>query len=99
MIPDWLNLNVPGYNLLTQDEKDAIMHFSLLWSLFETQVLDTSASAGSIEDKITSWYASDRLNGEEFEEFINYFTHRYIENGEPNNRFDNLHLRNKEKQN
>ena len=97
MIPDWLNLNAPGYDQLSQEEKDAIMHFSLLWSLFETQVLDTSASAGSIEDKITSWYESDRLNGEGFEEFINYFTHRYIENGEPNYRFDHLHLRNNDK--
>ena len=69
------------------------MHFSLLWSLFEAQVLNTSASANSIELKINSWNESNLLRAEEFEQFKNYFTQRYIENGEPNHRFNHLHLR------
>lgn len=49
MIQTWLNLNAPGYEELGQDEKGAIQDFSLLWSLFEAQVLNTSASADSIQ--------------------------------------------------
>jgi len=55
MLPEWLNLNAPGFEELSNEEKNAIMHFSLLWSLFEAQVLNTSASANSICSKINSW--------------------------------------------
>lgn len=99
MLPDWFNLNAPGYEDLNQEEKDAITHFSLLWSLFEAQVLNTSASANSIETKINSWNEANRLNAPEFEQFKNYFVQRYIENGVPNYRYDHLHLRNGDKPN
>ena len=99
MLPDWLNLNAPGYEELSQEEKDAIMHFSLLWSLFEAQVLNTSASANSIEAKINTWLESGLLNADDFEPFKSYFVERYIENGETNNRFEHLHLRNGDKPN
>lgn len=97
MLSDWLNLNALGYKNLTRQERDAIMHFSLLWSLFEAQVLNTSASANSIELKISSWNESSLLKAEEVEQFKNYFTQRYIENGEPNHRFNHLYLRNGDK--
>jgi len=32
----------PGFHDLSQEERDAIMHFALLWSLFEAAVLDTT---------------------------------------------------------
>ena len=70
---DWLNFNAPGYKELSQKEKDAIMHFSLLWSLFESQVLNTAASALSIEKKIKTWHKANILNQEYFEEYKNYF--------------------------
>ncbi|MCU7837968.1 MAG: hypothetical protein KZQ94_01150 [Candidatus Thiodiazotropha sp. (ex Troendleina suluensis)] len=92
MLPDWLNLNAPGYENLTQDEKDAIMHFSLLWSLFEAQVLNTSASANAIQSKIKTWHESGLIDPVEFEQFKFYFIHRYVENGELNNRFEHLRL-------
>jgi len=97
MLPGWLNLNAPGYEELSQDEKDAIMHFSLLWSLFEAQVLNTSASASSIDAKINTWFESGFLILDEFEQFKSYFVQRYIESGETNNRFNHLNLRNGDK--
>ena len=97
--PDWLNLNAPGFRDLSPEEKNAIMHFSLLWSLFEAQVLNTSASANSIEEKINTWNEAGKLNPDDFENFKSYFIQRYIENGETNNRFEHLHLRNGDKPN
>ena len=97
MLPDWLNLNAPGYENLGQDEKDAIMHFSLLWSLFEAQVLNTSASANAIHSKIGEWCEAGLVDPVEFEQFKSYFTQRYVEDGELNNRFAHLYLRNGDK--
>lgn len=97
MLSTWLDLNAPGYKDLSQEGKDAIMHFSMLWSLFEAQVLNTSASANSIEVKINAWHKGNLLNEDEFGKFKNYFIQRYIENGEPNYRFEHLHLRNGDK--
>ena len=38
---DWLQENAPGFRDLTGEERNAIMHFSLLWSLFEAKALNT----------------------------------------------------------
>lgn len=93
MVPAWLNNNAPGYENLTGEEKNAVMHFSLLWSLFEAQVLNTSASANSIEHKMAQWNNGGLINLDDFSEYKNYFVQRYIENGATNYRFDHLHLR------
>lgn len=97
MLQDWLNINAPGYDRLSNEEKDAIMHFSLLWSLFEAQVLNTSASANSIQEKINSWNERGLINSESFESFKDYFINRYVDNGELNARFPHLHLRTRDK--
>jgi hypothetical protein len=97
MLQNWLNLNAPGFEDLSQEEKDAIMYFSLLWSLFELQVLNTSATANSIETKFNTWHGDGLLNVEEFEQFKNYFIQRYMEKGELNYRFEHLHLRGQDK--
>lgn len=97
MLPEWLNLNAPGFEGLSNEEKNAIMHFSLLWSLFEAQVLNTSASANSICSKINSWSDAGILSPNAFEEYKNYFVSRYIEDGNVNYHFTHLHLRKNDK--
>jgi hypothetical protein len=96
MVQDWLNQHIPGYAELGDEEKSAIMNFSLLWSLFEAQVLGNSASARAIQTKINAWANSGLLKTEEFEKHKVYFTQRYIDGGSPNNRFRHLHLRNRD---
>jgi hypothetical protein len=93
MIQNWLNLNAPGYEELGPDEKAALQDFSLLWSLFEAQVLNTAASAKSIQDKVNSWFDAGLIEPAEIEQFKLYFVDRYADNGELNYRFDHLHLR------
>ncbi len=93
MLPNWLNANAPGYENLNPEEREAITNFSLLWSLFEAQVLNTSASSKSIEAKIKSWSDGGHLKAVEFDGYKNYFINRYITSGELNNKFDHLHLR------
>lgn len=45
----WLEGNAPGFANLSQDERDLIMQFSLLWSLFEGEVVNLYASVKAIE--------------------------------------------------
>ena len=97
MLTNWLNTNAPGYETLSEEERDAIIHFSLLWSLFEGQVLDTSGSAKLIQEKVNLWHKAGLLGIDDFEAFKHYFVHRYIENGELNNKFQNLQLKRNDK--
>lgn len=57
----WLENNAPGFDLLPSEDRSAIMEFSLLWSLFEAQVLNTRGNAQTIlracsESRRLIWY-------------------------------------------
>jgi len=93
----WLNDNVPGFRDLQQQHKDAVMHFSLLWSLLEAQALECSASSSAILKKCQKWNQQRRLKLDRFQCFLDYFNARYIEKGKPNDHFDYLHLRKHDK--
>jgi len=93
----WLNDNAPGFSDLQQQEKDAVMQFSLLWSLFEAQVLKSSASSNSILKKCQKWSQQGVLRLDTVQCFLDYFKKRYIEQGKPNDRFKHLHLRKNDK--
>jgi hypothetical protein len=83
----------PGFNTLTQQELEAMHTFTIMWTLFEAQVLDTAASARKIISKAQQWEAQGHLNDSWFSEHLEYFKARYIKNGEPTYRFEHLHLR------
>jgi len=93
----WLNDNAPGFSDLQQQEKDAVMQFSLLWSLFEAQALESSASSNSILKKCQKWSQRGVLELDTLQCFLDYFKERYIEQGKPNDRFKHLHLRRNDK--
>jgi len=90
---DWLNQKAPGFAELSQEEKDAIMHFSLLWSFFEAKALNTSGSSTRIIALVREWARSGRLQPDFCAESLEYFRNRYVENGEFTCFFDGLHLR------
>jgi hypothetical protein len=82
----------PGVANLSSEEHEALQKFTLLWTLFEAQVLEYEASANKIFEKIDKIEAHILDDGW-FEEHLAYFSDRYVENGKTNNRFDHLHLR------
>lgn len=45
---DWLCAKAPGFSDLAGEERKVIMYFSLLWSFFEAETLETNACANSI---------------------------------------------------
>lgn len=90
---DWLCTKAPGFNELPEEDRLAIMHFSLLWSFFESKALKTNASAAAIHRVVHEWDAQGRLNVAAFEESLDYFKARYFNNGTATQHFRGLSLR------
>lgn len=91
---EWLEANVPGFSELPEEDRCAILHFALLWSLFEAKALQTRASAHAILALVHEWSAQGRLQPNEFSVCLRYFRQRYFQNGQPTPYFAGLNLRN-----
>ena len=89
----WLNGNVPGFAKLRPEDREAIAHFTLLWSLFESTCLNDNASSAAIHRLVRSWAEDHRLDEASFAEALAYFRRRYFENGTPTRHFRFLRLR------
>ena len=90
---DWLQERAPGFRDLSGDERDAIMHFSLLWSLFEAKALNTHGNARSILAVTKRWANQGLLADDSFNPEFAYFQNRYYADGDFTYHFDQLHLR------
>jgi hypothetical protein len=83
----------PGVANLSPDEHEALQRFTLLWTLFEAQILGNNASVRKITEKVQN-LDPNLLDGHWFQEHLAYFSNRYVEDGKTNYRFNHLHLRN-----
>jgi hypothetical protein len=90
---EWLTRNVMGFSDLTSEELSAPMHFSLLWSCFEAEALQTSASASAIDRHVRDLARRGKLRPGEFAAAVDYFRDRYFRNGLFTARFQTLNLR------
>ena len=89
----WLQTNAPGFADLSDDEQDAIMHFSLLWKFFEAGALNMHGNARSIVDAAKRWTDSGLLTEGSFQAEFTYFQNRYCPDGAFTYHYDQLHLR------
>lgn len=90
---EWLLRHDPGFGDLSDDERDAIMHFSLLWSLFESSALNGNGNARAILEAARLWQQEDLITDQSFEGELDYFRIRYFADGEFAYQFDQLHFR------
>ncbi|MBI2988515.1 MAG: hypothetical protein HYY45_17275 [Deltaproteobacteria bacterium] len=90
---DWLCAEAPGFIELPEEDRQAIMHFSLLWSFFEAETLKINASAAAILAVVHEWAYQGRLNVAAFAESLDYFKARYFKNGTATQHFQGLSLR------
>ncbi len=90
---EWLKANAPGFNLISKAEQNAIGDFSLLWSLFESQILKTEGNVKNICNAVEGWHGSGTLDAAVYEEELAYFRERYYANGAFTYHFDQLHFR------
>lgn len=94
---EWLHDNAPGFCELSGEERDAIMQFSLLWSLFEARALGAQGNAGSILRAAERWADKGLLTAQTFAPALSYFRNRYLADGAFTCHFDQLHLRNNDR--
>lgn len=90
---EWLNQRAPGFLDLSQPEREATMHFALLWSLFEAEALNTRANASAILSLVHEWQAKGYLDVSAFSSHLQHFKTRYFANDEPTYHFNGLNLR------
>ena len=83
----------PGVENLSAREHEALQMFTLLWTLFEAQILGNNASVRKISEIVES-IEPEIIAGGWFIEHLDYFSNRYIDGGNTNHHFENLHLRN-----
>lgn len=79
---EWLRAKAPGFNHLSEDERRAISDFSLLWSLFESRILDTQGSAAAICKTVDTWQQAGTLDASTFDPELAYFRQRYFADGD-----------------
>lgn len=90
---DWLEKNASGFSNLSTIEINAIMHFSLLWGLFEGKILSANANANSILSMVHDWHAKNYLDASKFSESLDHFKCRYFSQGQFNSHFRKLNFR------
>lgn len=90
---NWLRIYGPGYRELSDDERQAIADFPVLWSLFEARVLNERGSAKAIIEAVAKWTATGQLAADTFGRELAYFRERYIADGVLTSHFYGLHLR------
>lgn len=89
----WLEQKAAGFGALTERERAAPMHFSLLWSYFEAEALHTNGSSNAVAAWIRNLNAQGRLNAAAFSAALDYFKNRYFSQGDFTHHFQSLNLR------
>ncbi|MET3972310.1 hypothetical protein ABID62_008414 [Bradyrhizobium sp. S3.9.1] len=87
---NWLANRALGYAQLNERERAAIAHFSLLWGLFELQVMNARANAVGLVRKVEDWDSTRGLQRDPFEGAFHYFRSRYFLNGTFGDLFEGL---------
>ncbi|ARQ13724.1 hypothetical protein NXC12_PE00122 (plasmid) [Rhizobium etli] len=90
---EWLQAKAPGFKNLSKDEQNAIADFSLLWSLFESRVLNTEGNVKNICAAVESWHDASTLDADAFDPELAYFRERYYATGAFTYHFNHLHFR------
>jgi hypothetical protein len=87
----WLEKTVPGFSLLSEPERAAIKDFAILWTVYEGNVLNASATA--IIGAANSLASAGKLSLAQLSPAIRYFLDRYFDGVELTNAFLALHMR------
>lgn len=91
-VSQWLEQRVPAFAQIGEGERMAILHFALLWSLFEAQVLDKDGNVPRIAAACNKWAERGLLKADTFGAELAYFRNRYFANGDVTYHFHHLNL-------
>jgi hypothetical protein len=85
---EWINERY-GTNY-TEEQLVNVKDFSLLWNIFENVVCNSNCNVDLLDEKLNPI----EFDIEIFRYNLEYFKNRYILDGDTNDRFEHLHLRN-----
>src|SRR6266446_8483159 len=78
---EWLNDRAPDFASISDEERSAMCHFSLLWSFYEATVHKTNAQPAKILLEAQKWAKNKRIKLAAFDSPLSYFRNRYLRNG------------------
>jgi hypothetical protein len=88
---DWLKRYFPYANVV-EDNMSSVLHFCLMWSLFESKVCERHASVGKMKSFTKGLNKTESLKQRDFDPYLLYFQKRYLNHGRTNDRFDKLRI-------
>lgn len=88
---DWLKSYFP-YTDIVEEDMSSVLHFCLMWSLFESKVCEKHASVGKIKSFTKRLNKEKSLKQTDFDPYLLYFQKRYLTKGKTNDRFDKLRI-------
>src|SRR4051812_31137000 len=89
----WLEKSQPGFDQIGEEERGAIRDFSLLWSLYEGTILNTTGNARAIIGDVKWLKDTGRLNLAPVQAPIEHFLSRYFDHDELTHAYRMLYLR------
>lgn len=92
---EWLTIFFQSDGNLEEVDINSIKDFSLLWNAFEGTFANRRFAINRIEQRINQ----KNFDQENYNEFLNYFIKRYVENGQTNERFPHLNFRPNDREN
>lgn len=88
----WIYQRAPGFADLAANEREAIIEFTLVWSFFEAEMLNNSATTRSITELTQNLIDEHPIDIRLFQRQLDYFKDRYLIDGQQTVHFDNLRL-------
>ena len=89
----FLTQYVPGYANLEHHERDAISHFTLLWSAMEGRVLQTNATPSSLVEAAKEMARRGQIDPAAYQRSLHHFRERYFQGGAFTYHFEQLLFR------
>lgn len=93
-VEEWLSLNVPGWEILRENEKIALRDFPILWSYFEGWVtFPATAEPAKIVPKVDALAAASFDNIVAIDRAYEHYRNRFFPGGVKAPLFDTIGLR------
>ena len=90
---EWMVSRKPSLARYGKDQLEHVLHFTLMWNMFESYLCNQSASVNALESLLRDLERNNQLQIVEFESYLSLFQSRYVSNGEFTERFPHLNLR------
>jgi len=95
---DWMMERHPSLHRSGREQFEHVLHFALMWNMFESSVCNQSASLQALEAAVDELERNNLLGDIEFNSFLSYFQNRYVSNREFTERFPHLRLRSRDRE-